>query len=165
MIRIGYGKAHFPLLIKDKAHYVDRTDYIERLEESGEAFVFFLRPRRFGKSLWVSILNHYYAVQHADKFDTLFGKYYIGQNPTVYANQYLVLNFDFSGVDSENKSTVYQDFFNKTHESVSEFLVDYAVYFTEEEAKKVLSKKSPHTLMSTLFSLVKQKKTEKQMVK
>ena len=157
MIRIGYGKAHFPLLIKDKAHYVDRTHYIERLENSGEAFVFFLRPRRFGKSLWVSILHHYYGVAHKDKFETLFGNYYIGQNPTAYANQYLILSFDFSGIDAESKDTVYRDFFNKTQESVAEFLAVYDAYFTKEEAQEILAKKSPHTLMSALFSLIKRK--------
>ena len=137
MIRIGYGKAHFPLLIKDKAHYVDRTHYIERLENSGEAFVFFLRPRRFGKSLWVSILHHYYGVAHKDKFETLFGNYYIGQNPTPYANQYLILSFDFSGIDADNKDTVYRDFFSKTQESVAEFLAVSDAYFTKEEAREI----------------------------
>ena len=47
MIRIGYGNAHFPKFLKDNAHYIDRTSYIEQLEDSGESFVFFLRPRRF----------------------------------------------------------------------------------------------------------------------
>ena len=87
MIRIGYGNAHFPKFLKDNAHYIDRTSYVEQLEDSGESFVFFLRPRRFGKSLWISILHHYYDIQHKNKFDSLFGKYYIGQNPTPLANQ------------------------------------------------------------------------------
>ena len=158
MIRIAYGEAHFPDLIEDKAHYVDRTHYIERLENSGESYVFFLRPRRFGKSLWVSILHHYYGVEHKDKFDTLFGNYYIGKNPTRQANQYLIMRFDFSGIDAENKNTVYRDFLNKTNETVAEFLAQYDDCFTAEEADKVLTQKSPHTLMSALFSLMKRKK-------
>ena len=157
MVRIGYGKAHFPLLIKDKAHYVDRTDYIERLEESGEAFVIFLRPRRFGKSLWVSILRHYYGIQYQDQFETLFGKYYIGQKPTEYANQYLILSFDFSGIESESKETVYEDFSDKTRRSITEFTGIYKHLFNKEETKSILAHKSPHGMVGELFSLMKTK--------
>lgn len=54
MIKIGYGKSNYESLIREKCHYVDRTQYFERLGESGAHFLFFLRPRRFGKSLWIS---------------------------------------------------------------------------------------------------------------
>jgi hypothetical protein len=155
MIRIGYGKAHFPGLIKDNSHYIDRTDYIERLENSGEAFVFFLRPRRFGKSLWVSILKHYYGIQHKDKFDTLFGNYYIGKHPTPYANQYMLLSFDFSGIDSDNKDTVYRDFFEKIRGTVSSFMTDYKTIFTQKERDFVLKADQPHSFIFRLFEVIK----------
>jgi Predicted AAA-ATPase/PD-(D/E)XK nuclease superfamily len=158
MIRIGYGKAHFPDLIEDKSHYIDRTDYIERLENLGESYVFFLRPRRFGKSLWVSVLHHYYDIRFKNQFDTLFGNYYIGKHPTPYANKYLVLKFDFSGIDSESKETVFKDFLAKTRRYVREFLTDYNDIFSKEEAKIVLASNSPHLLVDELFSLIRSKK-------
>ena len=158
MIHIGYGKAHFPDIIEDETYYVDRTDYIERLEKSKESYVIFLRPRRFGKSLWVSILRHYYGMQYQDKFQTLFEKYYIGKNPTASANTYLILSFDFSAIDSESKDTVYTDFLGKVRHAVTEFLATYDMYFTKEESKEVLANNTPHTLLSGLFSLITIKK-------
>ena len=158
MIRIGYGKAHFPALIQDNCHYIDRTDYIERLENSGESFVFYLRPRRFGKSLWVSILKHYYGAQYKNLFDSLFSNLYIGKNPTPNANKYLILSFDFSGIDSENKDTVYRDFLEKTRRSISEFFSDYQTLFTNEEIKTLLAHNGPHILIGELFSLIKKKR-------
>lgn len=157
MISIGYGKAHFPDIIEDNSHYIDRTDYIERLENSGESYVFFLRPRRFGKSLWISILKHYYGVQYKSQFDTLFDNLYIGKNPTPNANQYLILSFDFSGNDSENKDTIYKDFLSKTRHSIAAFLTDYDTLFTKEEAKSVLAHDTPHGLLCNLFGIIKAK--------
>jgi Predicted AAA-ATPase/PD-(D/E)XK nuclease superfamily len=158
MVRIGYGKAHFPDLIEEKKHYIDRTDYIERLENSGESFVFFLRPRRFGKSLWVSILRHYYDIRFKDQFDTLFGNYYIGTHPTPYANKYLILSFDFSGIDSESRETLYHDFSENIRRSISVFLADYKSLFSEEEAQNVLVTQSSYSFIDNLFSLIKSKK-------
>ena len=82
MIHIGNGKADFPGIIEDETYYIDRTDYIERLEKSKESFVIFLRPRRFGKSLWVSILRHYYGIQYKDQFETLFSNGMFHKSPT-----------------------------------------------------------------------------------
>ena len=163
MIHIGYGKAHFPSIIEDETHYVDRTDYLERLEKSKESYVIFLRPRRFGKSLWVSIMRHYYGIQYKNQFDSLFGNYYIGKNPTASANTYLILKFDFSGIESEDKNTVYRDFLEKTRESVAEFLADYDTLFTKEESQKILVKNAPHALISSLFSLMKTKKIKEKV--
>ena len=157
MIHIGYGKAHFPYIIKDETHYIDRTDYIERLEKSRESYVIFLRPRRFGKSLWVSILRHYYGVQYKDQFQTLFGKYYIGKNPTAAANTHLILSFDFSGIDAETKDTVYADFLEKVRSSVDLFLTQYNAFFSQKDAEYVLSTTKPNILISRLFELMKKK--------
>ena len=163
MIRIGYGKAHFPSLIEDNNHYIDRTDYIERLENSGESFVFFLRPRRFGKSLWVSILKHYYGIQFKDQFETLFKNLYIGQNPTPNANKYLILSFDFSGIDSENKDTVYRDFLEKTHGTVGSFMTEYKTFFEPKDRDFVLKADQPHTLMYRLFETIKANAPDKKI--
>lgn len=154
MIRIGYGKAHFPDIIEDKTYYVDRTDYIERLENSGESYVFFLRPRRFGKSLWLSIMRHYYGIQFKNQFETLFSNYYIGHNPTPSANQYLILYFDFSGIDSEDKDTVYRDFLEKVTSTVRTFMKSYPDIFSTKDEQYILAVPQPHTLISRLFEVV-----------
>jgi Predicted AAA-ATPase/PD-(D/E)XK nuclease superfamily len=155
MIRIGYGKAHFPDIIEDKTYYVDRTSYIERLENSGESYVIFLRPRRFGKSLWLSIMQHYYGIQFKDQFETLFSNTYIGQNRTPSANQYLILHFDFSGIESENKDTVYHDFLEKVMGTIRLFVEDYKDIFGEEDRAYVLKADKPHRLISRLFEVIK----------
>jgi hypothetical protein len=158
MANIFYGKAYFPEIAERDILYIDRTQYLEKLERSGSDCVIFLRPRRFGKSLWVSIMRHYYGIQYKNEFGDLFGKYYIGKQPTANANQYLILAFDFSGIESENKDKVFQDFLIKTRHSVGIFLSNYAAFFTKEETKTVLDNSSPHTLIGALFFLMETKK-------
>jgi len=83
-----YGISNYESLITDNYYFVDKTKYIETLEEVPEKSIFFLRPRKFGKSLFISMLQYYYGAEHKDKFDKLFGDYYIGKNPTEKANTY-----------------------------------------------------------------------------
>ncbi|MDW8158907.1 MAG: AAA family ATPase, partial [Bacteroidia bacterium] len=82
---LPYGISNFAKLAT-KYVFVDKTPFIEKLEIFEENYVSFLRPRRFGKSLFVSLLEYYYDIHHKDKFQQLFAKYYIGQNPTPLAN-------------------------------------------------------------------------------
>ena len=93
---ILYGVADYAEIRKSKAWFVDRTAKIRDLEAT--RYALFLRPRRFGKSLLVSILEAYYDVRYADRFDELFGGTDIGANPTEERNRYLILRFDFSAV-------------------------------------------------------------------
>ncbi|MCW1968450.1 MAG: ATP-binding protein [Anaerolineae bacterium] len=97
MIRFGYGMAHFPALRNEGRWYVDRTRFIRLLEDTVRTPVF-LRPRRFGKSLWLSTLASYYDVAQAKDFERLFGNLDIGRNPTPLHNQYFILRWDFSVV-------------------------------------------------------------------
>ena len=97
-MRFPYGIADFPTLIEEGYFYVDRTDRIPLLEEAGKQLLF-LRPRRFGKSLWLSTLENYYDLARADDFDRLFGRLKIGRNPTPLRNRYFVMRWDFSMVD------------------------------------------------------------------
>nr|VFJ58102.1 MAG: Predicted AAA-ATPase [Candidatus Kentron sp. FW] len=96
--RFPYGLADFQKIREENYFYVDRTDRISLVEEAGDQLLF-LRPRRFGKSLWLSVLENYYDLARADKFDQLFGGLRIGQNPTPKHNRYFVLRLDFSEVD------------------------------------------------------------------
>ena len=81
MIRIPYGISNYEKLINDGAYYVDRTTYIPKLESLGAPYLFFLRPRRFGKSLFVSMLHYYYGQEHKALFGQLFEKKFIANTP------------------------------------------------------------------------------------
>lgn len=93
--RIPYGMMNFVAVREDNCYYVDKTRFIEKVENANK-FFFFIRPRRFGKSLTISMLHHYYDINAADKFDQLYGDLYIGGHPTPNHNKYLVLYLNFA---------------------------------------------------------------------
>lgn len=95
--RIPYGMQNFEDVIKEDCYYVDKTSFIEQIEESNMYFLF-IRPRRFGKTLTLSMLENYYDINKKDKFDEIFGKLYIGQNPTPEHNTYLIIRLNFAEV-------------------------------------------------------------------
>ena len=98
--RIPYGMMNFAVIRRDDCYYVDKTRFIPMIEEA-DKFFFFIRPRRFGKSLTVSMLQHYYDILAKDKFEALFSDLYIGKYPTRDRNSYLVLYLNFSGIVGE----------------------------------------------------------------
>ena len=81
-------------------YYVDKTRYIAEVERNA-SFFFLIRPRRFGKSLFLNVLRWYYDVNRKDSFEELFGDLYIGSHPTPEQGQYLVLDFNFAGVNPD----------------------------------------------------------------
>ena len=101
-------------------YYVDKTAFIPLIERS-DRFFFFMRPRRFGKSLTLNMLQHYYDVNARDKFDALFGDLYIGQHPTKDRNSYLVLKLNFSLVSSELHNYLYTYLLNTYDEAELSF--------------------------------------------
>ena len=98
--RLPYGMMNFADIRLDNYYYVDKTRFIPMIEEA-DRFFFFIRPRRFGKSLTLNLLQHYYDVRTRDRFEDLFGDLYIGQHPTPSRNTYLVLYLNFSGITGE----------------------------------------------------------------
>ena len=96
-MKFPYSISDFQSLITEHYHYVDRTDHIPLLEEAGKQLLF-LRPRRFGKSLLLSMLENYYDLNKAARFDALFGDLAIGKNPSSEHSRYFVLKWDFSVV-------------------------------------------------------------------
>ena len=94
-----YGLADFWSIRNEGYFYVDRTDRIPLIEEAGKQLLF-LRPRRFGKSLWLSMLENYYDLARAEDFERLFGGLKIGQNPTPLHNRYFILKLNFSTVSA-----------------------------------------------------------------
>lgn len=100
MRQIPYGIINFERIIKENYLYKDKTKYIEKLEQTPDrSTAFYLRPGRFGKSLFTSMLNYYYGVEYKDEFEKLFGNLYIGKKTTENRNKYHILKFDFSGLD------------------------------------------------------------------
>ena len=100
MMQIPYGMMNFVAIREDNYYYVDKTRFIEKVERSNR-FFFFIRPRRFGKSLTMSMLRHYYDINAADKFDRLYGDLYIAKNPTPNHNRYLVIYLNFAVINAD----------------------------------------------------------------
>ena len=97
---IPYGVSSYKTIQQENAYYVDKTQYIPQLESAGK-FLFLIRPRRFGKSSLLTMLECYYDINRADEFEALFSGTYIYEHPTAEKNAYLILKFNFSQVSSE----------------------------------------------------------------
>ncbi len=108
-LKIPYGVADFKRIRNEGYYYIDKTGYIPLLEQAG-SFLFFVRPRRFGKSLMASMLRCYYDIAEKDHFDALFGGLEIAKNPTENKNRYQVLYLDFSCIISSPNATLQQRF-------------------------------------------------------
>ena len=123
--KLPYGKSNFADLIEQNFAYVDKTRFIELLENDSNSSQLLLRPRRFGKSLFLSVLENYYDINRKDKFETLFGNLYIGKNPTSQRNKYLVIRFDFSGLNIDSREGFNTSFFDVIKNAVLSFLEYY----------------------------------------
>jgi len=154
-LKVPYSLSRFKELIHEGYHYVDRTRFIETLERIGVKYVYFLRPRRFGKSLWISTLENYYGLEHKEDFQATFGSLHIGQNPTALANQYLILRLNFSQVDTDSSKTTYQDFFRNVQSGLSDFFKTYGKFFPPSIEEKALQGNSPMDLLKNLIDFVK----------
>ena len=125
MQNIPYGIANFRKLRLENNLYIDKTRYIELLERKGYNYVLFLRPRRFGKSLWLSTMWHYYDEYYSEEFEQLFGDLYIGKHPTKLRNNYKILFMEFSGIESADLQKARRDFNVNIKLYVNRFLKRY----------------------------------------
>ena len=98
--KIPYGIADFKQVQKEGLYLVDKSMYFERMEQAGH-FLFLVRPRRFGKSLFLNMLEAYYDINEKDNFQELFKGMYVADHPTKYRNYFQVLHLDFSRVGSD----------------------------------------------------------------
>ena len=131
MLKFPYGFSDFYLLRTENFFYVDRTSHIRLIEEIGYQLLF-LRPRRFGKSLLLSMLENYYDVAKAEEFDKLFGDLAIGQNPTEKHNQYFVMKWDFSNVNSKGDATqIHQRLNRYINSCIQDFADNYASWLSK----------------------------------
>lgn len=151
-LKMPYGISNFEELITENYYYVDKTKYIEKLENLPEKRIMFLRPRKFGKTLFTSVIENYYDKNKADKFNKLYGNTYIGKNPTELKNSYCTLRFNFSGIDTSSEETTIRGFKNSTIESIKLFIGKYNIDFyinDGQDAEEILNS------LLTAFSLQK----------
>jgi len=162
MLKLPYGVSNFTKLAKEEYYFVDRTAFIAQLEQMNEPYLFYLRPRRFGKTLFVSMLQCYYGLEYAEQFAEIFGSYAIGQTPTPLANRYLVLKLDFSRINTQTSESTYRGFLNNVKFGIKDFLTVYHFCFAPEDEAYILAGESPTDLLSRLFSQLKRRQNEKQ---
>ncbi len=146
---ILYGVADYAQIRKKNGWFIDRTAKIRDLEAT--AYAMFLRPRRFGKSFLISMLQYYYDVAFADRFDELFGGTDIGAAPTGEHGGYLVLYFDFSGISKE-ADKVQEDFDFYVSLRCDTFARDYARVLPEGLSERILEAPDSRKKMNVIVS-------------
>mgnify|MGYP004630163135 CR=1 FL=1 len=142
MRKLPNGMSNYEDIVKENRIYVDKTMYIEKMENLADKTIMFLRPRKFGKTLFTSTLECYYDKNKTDRFEELFGKTYIGKNPTENRNRYCILRFNFSGISTNTVEGAIQGFKNSTIESIKIFVARYGIDFyinEEQEAEEILN--------------------------
>ena len=125
---IPYGVARFEDVRNGNLYYVDKTMYLPLLEDTSN-YLFLIRPRRFGKSVFVSMMQAYYDVAMADKFDRLFDGLWIQQHPTPLKNSFQVIYFDFSQISGRDEQTLETDFNRYCGQVLDVFAEVYAGYY------------------------------------
>ncbi len=155
MLKLPYGTSNFTQIAYENYYFVDRTSYIAQLEQLPERYLFFLRPRRFGKSVFVSMLQCYYGLEFADQFIHLFGRFAIGQQPTPMANRYLVLKLDFSHINTQSRESTFTGFLENVKDGISNFWAAYQEYYAEEDREYIFTATEPTIVISRLFERTK----------
>jgi len=150
-MKLPYGISNFEKIREEGYYYVDKTRYLAALEESPESHIVILRSRRFGKTLFVNMLGWYYDLSHAAMFDSLFAGTYIHQHPTPKRGQYMMLTFNFSGINTETLENANEGFAFQVRLSVQSFLTRYAAHFSDDDARRVLKQERPNDLLGGLF--------------
>ena len=140
-LKIPYGVSDFRRLRREGYYFVDKSAYIRTLEQCG-SFLFFVRPRRFGKSLFLDMLRCYYDLAEKDNFDALFGGLEIGKNPTENRNRYQVLTLDFSKVNKGEGKTLEERFGSYIGRCLDGFVRIYADMYDESFVNGVLAAQS-----------------------
>ena len=141
MKKLPNGISNYEELIEDGYYYVDKTRYIEKLEALTDKRIMFLRPRKFGKTLFTSMLENYYDIKKKEKFEKLFCETYIGKNSTELRNKYHILKFNFSGIDTSDNENTIKGFKGKVMSSIKVFVEEYGLDFfinSEDEAENIL---------------------------
>ena len=157
MKKLQYEISDYERLVENEYYYIDKTMYIEKLENLAEPYIMFLRPRKFGKTLFTSTLENYYDIQKEEKFEKLYGETYIGKNPTKLKNNYYILKFNFSGIDTTNEETTIKGFKETVMISIEGFIKKYSLdFFVNPEL-------TAEGLLNSLIEAFKIQKTEEKI--
>ncbi|KPA13663.1 ATPase AAA [Candidatus Magnetomorum sp. HK-1] len=154
--KIPYGDADFGKIIRNNMYYVDKTKFIRELEKFSN-YIFLIRPRRFGKSLWINLLQYYYDINRKDEFNKLFKDTFIGQNPTPHKNSYLIIAFNFSMVNPAI-TKVDKSFEDHCQLTIHSFLNRYGNYFDNNIKNKVIECQTTAEKLQTIFFHCSEKK-------
>ena len=155
MKKIIYGESNFKKIkVNNDYLYIDKTNYIEKLEKSNENFVIFLRPRRFGKSLFLSTLQYYYDENSADEFEAIFNDTYIGANPTPLKSSFRILFFEFSGIEVEHRTPqqIKESFKVNLYVSISRYLSNYG--YSQKDIEHIRTFNEPADIVKEFFQKV-----------
>ena len=146
--RVPYGVSNFKKIIKFNQYYVDKTMYIPMLEDQPD-YLIFIRPRRFGKSLFLSMLETYYDCNLKDQFKELFGELWIGSQPTPLQGEFQVLTLDFSqvGGDIEHLEENFNSYCGFCFDS---FMRRYKEYYGEKVAEQVYAETQSHNKLAII---------------
>ncbi|MDQ1350068.1 MAG: hypothetical protein QG657_369 [Acidobacteriota bacterium] len=153
---IPYGVSDFDILRQSNCYYVDKTRYIAAIEKKGR-YLFLIRPRRFGKSLFLGIMDAYYDIHYKDRFDYFFMGTDIHRNPTREKNSYLVFKLNFSAV-SPHISGIEETFLDYIKESAYGFVQKYQKLLDidlKTAKEELFSKKNASEVMVTLLRYCK----------
>jgi len=153
---IPYGISDYGLIRRENYYYVDKTQYLKKIQKIGR-YLFFIRPRRFGKSLFLSVMEAYYDVYYKERFEELFKGTSIYDNPTSEKGTYLVLPINFSAVDPA-ADKLKTSFLNHIQGAALSFIRKYADYLlTDREffTKTIEKSGSASDILSTLIRLCK----------
>ena len=154
-MKIPYGLSNFKTIIEEGCLYIDKTAYIPALEEQGR-YNILLRPRRFGKSLFLSTLKHYYDVRGKGEFEILFRGLVVGEHPTPLHSSYQVLFFDFSGIATDDAEIIRRNFTSRVENCLLAFLEQY--HYGPEAAEEIRSQESPQEKIDCLFRVCRGQK-------
>ncbi len=146
--RIPYGEADFMRIRVNRWLYVDKTRFLRPLED--ERYAFLIRPRRFGKTCWVSVLENYYDRTRADMFEAVFGGTDVGADPTGRRHRYVVLRFNFSAFD-DTLETLRERFETYCHTVFRHALGRNPDLFPAGEIEPILSLPSIDGKLNELF--------------
>ena len=149
---VPYGVADFATVIEQNLYYVDKTMFIPELEKQPRN-LFFIRPRRFGKSIFLSMLYSYYDCTQSHKFQSLFGNLWIGQHPTPLQGKYLVLFLDFSQITG-NIDKLETKFNSYLSINLDAFVRQYSDYY-QAEMEEILAQEDFEEKMELIFKAAK----------
>lgn len=149
---VPYGVADFATVIEQNLYYVDKTMFIPELEKQPRN-LFFIRPRRFGKSIFLSMLYSYYDCTQSHKFQSLFGNLWIGQHPTPLQGKYQVLFLDFSQITG-NMDKLETKFNSYLSINLDAFVRQYSEYY-QAEMEEILAQEDFEEKMELIFKAAK----------